>query len=123
MNRRAPRAPWGAFPLSELTVALAGILAVVGILTWGSPDSAWAFLGTMTLACLAGLEVAAREHFAGRRQHTTLLAGAVAVGLTAVAILVRVPAIVTLPLATAAFVLCATRLQRSFTRRARRPAS
>jgi uncharacterized integral membrane protein len=73
-----PPAPWGAFPLAELTI-LAGIVMLgVGIFA-KSPTS----LGVgVVLAALGGLEVAAREHFAGYRSHTTLLAGTVFVLVT-----------------------------------------
>lgn len=68
-----PPAPWGSFPLAELTV-LAGIVAlVVGVV--GKSLTALA-LGVV-LAGLGGLEVSVREHFAGYRSHTTLLAGTV----------------------------------------------
>ena len=68
-----PPAPWGSFPLAELTI-LAGIVMLgVGIFG-GSPTA----LGVgVVLACLGGMEVAIREHLAGYRSHTTLLAGAV----------------------------------------------
>ena len=73
-----PPAPWGAFPLAELTV-LAGIIAlVVGVVT-KSPTGIG--LGVV-LAGLGGLEVSLREHLAGYRSHTTLLAGTVFVVLT-----------------------------------------
>ncbi len=73
-----PPAPWGSFPLAELTV-LAGIIAlVVGVVT-KSPTS----IGVgVVLAALGGLEVSAREHFAGYRSHTTLLAGTAFVVVT-----------------------------------------
>lgn len=73
-----PPAPWGSFPLAELTV-LAGIVAlVVGIAT-KSPTG----IGVgVVLAALGGLEVSAREHFAGYRSHTTLLAGTAFVVVT-----------------------------------------
>jgi hypothetical protein len=66
-----PPAPWGDFPLAELTV-LAGLVALaIGVLG-GHPT----LLGIgVVLAGLGGLEVAVREHFAGYRSHTTLLAG------------------------------------------------
>lgn len=66
-----PPAPWGAFPLAELVI-LAGIVAlVVGFL-----GGTQALIGAgVVLAGLGGLEVAIREHFAGYRSHTTLLAG------------------------------------------------
>ncbi|MCW2989263.1 MAG: hypothetical protein JWM24_2201 [Solirubrobacterales bacterium] len=68
-----PPAPWGKFPLAELTI-LGGIVSlVVGIV--GQDPTA---LGIgVALAGLGGMEVAIREHFAGYRSHTTLLAGAV----------------------------------------------
>ena len=70
-----PPAPWGSAPLAELAI-LAGIVSlVVGIL--GRHPTA---IGIgVALAGLGGLEVAIREHFAGYRSHSTLLAGAVAV--------------------------------------------
>jgi hypothetical protein len=67
-----PPAPWGDVPLAELVI-LAGIVALVIGVVGGSPTA----LGVgVALAGLGGLEVAAREHFAGYRSHTTLLAGA-----------------------------------------------
>jgi hypothetical protein len=73
-----PPAPWGAFPLAELTV-LAGIVSLIlGIVT-KSPTT----IGIgVVLAALGGLEVSLREHLAGYRSHTTLLAGTVFVIVT-----------------------------------------
>jgi uncharacterized integral membrane protein len=73
-----PPAPWGDFPLAELTV-LAGLISLaVGVL--GNHPT---LLGVgVVLAGLGGLEVAVREHFAGYRSHTTLLAGTVFVLVT-----------------------------------------
>jgi uncharacterized integral membrane protein len=68
-----PPAPWGKFPLAELTV-LAGIVAlIVGVAT----QNPTAIGVGVVLGALGGLEVSVREHFAGYRSHTTLLAGAV----------------------------------------------
>ncbi|MGB7686110.1 MAG: hypothetical protein WBL45_10055 [Solirubrobacterales bacterium] len=66
-----PPAPWGTAPLAELVI-LAGIVSlVIGIV--GQKQTA---IGIgVALACLGGLEVSIREHFAGYRSHTTLLAG------------------------------------------------
>jgi len=73
-----PPAPWGAFPLAELTV-LAGIVALVIGIVSASPTA----IGIgVVLAGLGGLEVSIREHFAGYRSHTTLLAGTVFVLVT-----------------------------------------
>lgn len=68
-----PPAPWGNFPLAELVI-LAGIVCLIVGVLGGHPK----VLGVgVALAGLGGLEVAAREHFAGYRSHTTLLAGTV----------------------------------------------
>lgn len=74
-----PPAPWGSFPLAELMI-LAGIVALVVGLFGGGPTAIG--LG-VALACLGGLEVSVREHLAGYRSHTTLLAGFVFVGVVA----------------------------------------
>lgn len=68
-----PPAPWGDFPLAELAILAGIVLLAIGLL--GSHPTA---LGVgVVLASIGGLEVAAREHFAGYRSHTTLLAGTV----------------------------------------------
>jgi len=68
-----PPAPWGSVPLAELVI-LAGIVALAIGVIGGHPTA----IGIgVALAGLGGLEVAIREHFAGYRSHTTLLAGAV----------------------------------------------
>lgn len=73
-----PPAPWGSFPLAELTV-LAGIVALVIGVVSRHPTG----IGVgVVLAALGGLEVSVREHFAGYRSHTTLLAGTVFVLVT-----------------------------------------
>ncbi|HET6570080.1 MAG TPA: hypothetical protein VFG58_01140 [Solirubrobacterales bacterium] len=73
-----PPAPWGSFPLAELTV-LGGIVSLVVGVVSQSPTA----IGIgVVLAALGGLEVSAREHFAGYRSHTTLLAGVVFVLVT-----------------------------------------
>lgn len=73
-----PQAPWGSFPLAELAV-LAGIVALVAGFAAGSFE---AILLGLALAGLGGLEVSVREHLAGYRSHTTLLAGTVFVLVT-----------------------------------------
>ncbi|HEX2097176.1 MAG TPA: hypothetical protein VHF50_07400 [Solirubrobacterales bacterium] len=75
-----PPAPWGTFPLAELTI-LAGIV-VLGIGFAGQSPVAIA-VGAV-LGALGGLEVSVREHFAGYRSHTTLLAGVAFVLVTGV---------------------------------------
>jgi uncharacterized integral membrane protein len=65
-------------PLAELVI-LAGIIALAIGVFGGNPTA----IGVgVALAGLGGLEVAIREHFAGYRSHTTLLAGAAFVLVT-----------------------------------------
>jgi hypothetical protein len=81
-----PQAPWGRFPLSELVI-LAGIVFII----WGAvkgDDGGERFLAAgLVLAFLGAGELALREHMAGYRSHSSLLAGATAfVVVTAVAL-------------------------------------
>ena len=72
-----PPAPWGNFPLAELLV-LAGILLMIwGVVSWDD-DGNLRFGAGLAVAALGGLELSVREHFAGYRSHTTLLAGVAA---------------------------------------------
>jgi uncharacterized membrane protein len=73
-----PPAPWGSFPLVEICVLLAIVLLIWGFVKGGTQGATMVFAG-LAVGSLAGLELAIREHFAGFRSHTTLLAGAVAV--------------------------------------------
>lgn len=73
-----PPAPWGSAPLAELVI-LAGIVSLVIGMISANPTA----IGIgVALAGLGGMEVAIREHFAGYRSHTTLLAGAAFVLVT-----------------------------------------
>src|SRR4051812_39571574 len=90
-----PPAPWGKFPVVELSVLLALILGVTGIVVWGCE-------GQIMLACaaalgsLAGLELSIREHLAGFKSHSTVLAGTVAIATLAVLYFARAPKAVSL---------------------------
>ena len=74
----APKAPWHPFPLAELCVLVGIIVLVIGFTSEGERRLTLLLAG-MALASLAGLEVAVREHFAGYRSHSSLLAGMTAV--------------------------------------------
>lgn len=68
-----PPAPWGKAPLAELVI-FAGIVSLIYGIVGQQPTA----IGIgVALAGLGGMEVAIREHLAGFRSHTTLLAGAV----------------------------------------------
>jgi hypothetical protein len=81
-----PEAPWGNFPLSELVILLG-----IALITWGlfsGRDAGDKRLAAgILLAALGGGELALREHLAGYRSHTTLLAGVAAFSVvTAIAL-------------------------------------
>jgi hypothetical protein len=108
-----PPAPWGSFPLAELTI-LAGIVALVVGLFGGGPTA----IGIgVALACLGGMEVAVREHLAGFRSHTTLLAGFVFVAVVALLFYAAGQLLaVSLAVGAVAFVLAFLGLRRVFQR-------
>jgi lysylphosphatidylglycerol synthetase-like protein (DUF2156 family) len=108
-----PPAPWGKFPLAELTV-LAGIVCLIVGVVGGTPR----VIGVgVVLAGLGGFEVSVREHFAGYRSHTTLLAGTVFV-LTVGALFYLADQILAICLAAGAavFLLAFFLLRRAFQR-------
>jgi hypothetical protein len=82
-----PPAPWDPFPLVEIVVLLALILLVAGFFVHGSRGPTMIIAG-VTLGMLAGLELSIREHFAGYKSHTTVLAGTLAVVTLAIAFFV-----------------------------------
>ena len=112
----APQAPWSPFPLTELVILLALVMLALGFLSNGDRRGTFVGIG-LVLASLGGGELALREHFAGFRSHTTLLAGltgfiagalAVAAGTSKFAVL-----IIAVAVGLAAFPL----LRRAFKRR------
>ena len=68
-----PPPPWGSFPLVELAVFLAIVFFVLGLVLGGAKGQVL-LTGALALGSLAGLEVSIREHFAGYRSHSTLIA-------------------------------------------------
>ena len=80
-----PTAPWGSFPLSELVI-LIGIVLILWGAVKGSDGSRFIAAG-LVIAGLGGGELALREHMAGYRSHSSLLAGVAAFAVvTAVAL-------------------------------------
>jgi hypothetical protein len=72
--RERPPAPWGRFPLVELVILLGLVLLVAGFFVQGTRGLTMIAAG-VALASLAGLELSIREHLAGYRSHSTVLAG------------------------------------------------
>ncbi len=115
-----PPAPWGSFPLVELVVAVALVMLVAGFFIGGSRGSVLLITG-FALGSLAGLELSVREHFAGYRSHTLLLAGFVAAIVLAALFYVApddVPVVVRLVIAGIVFAGSARILSLMFERRA-----
>jgi hypothetical protein len=108
-----PPAPWGSFPLTQLAVLAGLILIGIGLFS-GDPAL---LLGGLLLGSVGGLELSLREHFAGFRSHTTLLAG---VGAVAVALIawfaVGIPFAASVGIAAASFVFLFYLLRRAFIR-------
>jgi hypothetical protein len=78
-----PRAPWGSFPLTELVVLLALVCGVAGLVRLGHREGGLLLGAALVLGCLGGLEIAVREHFAGRRSRAGLIGASVAAAASA----------------------------------------
>ncbi|HEY7076016.1 MAG TPA: hypothetical protein VH418_11625 [Solirubrobacteraceae bacterium] len=86
-----PRAPWHPFPLVELCVFVGIVLLVLGGLNVHSDRGRLMLVCGMALGSLGGLDTAVREHWAGYRSHTTVLAAAPAVVVAALLYFARAP--------------------------------
>jgi hypothetical protein len=82
IEEERPPAPWGSFPLVEIVVLIGLVMLVAGLFVQGSQGRVLLSTG-LALGALAGLELSIREHFAGYRSHTALLAAAAAVATLA----------------------------------------
>lgn len=106
-----PPAPWGSLPLQEITVLVALVMLGIGLLT----TSPVALAVGVVLGCLAGLELSTREHFAGYRSHTALIAGTAFVfTVGALYYAAHLILIVSLAVGAAVFVVCFLTLRRAF---------
>jgi hypothetical protein len=113
----APKAPWSPFPLVELCILVAIVMILAGFFTSG--DRRGLLLGCgFALVSLASIELSLREHFAGYRSHSSLLAGCCAVA-SAVPLffLTKLPYEVLLVVAAAIFAIAFRGLRRAFVRR------
>ncbi len=80
-----PTAPWGNFPLSELVILLGLVLILWGAARGSGGEEMLA--AGLVIASLGGGELALREHMAGYRSHSSLLAGGAAfIAVTIVAL-------------------------------------
>jgi hypothetical protein len=70
-----PPAPWGSFPLIELCVLSGIIMLVLGAFVVGGDRGPILIAAGLALGSIGGLELSIREHLAGYRSHTLVLAG------------------------------------------------
>lgn len=70
-REEAPQPIWAPFPLTELLILLGLVMAVVGLISRNMPVA----IGGLVIVSSASIELASREHFAGYRSHSALLAG------------------------------------------------
>jgi len=115
-----PPAPWGSFPLVEIAVLVGIVMLVAGFIIGGSQGTLAIATG-LVLASLGGLELSIREHFAGYRSHSLLLAGFASVVVLALLFYVSpdsVPVAARIAIGLAVFGGGAWALAQAFRRRA-----
>jgi hypothetical protein len=111
-----PPAPWGSFPLVEIVILIGIVLLVWGFFVEGQRGATMIIAG-LALASLAGLELTIREHFAGFRSHSTLLAGAGGAATIAVVFFTTRNSFIALGAAIVVFGACFWLFRRAFARR------
>ena len=112
----APQPAWAPFPLTELVILLSIIMLGLGFLSGG--DRRGVLLGGgFVLVTLAAGELSVREHFAGYRSHSSLLAGICAIVAAIPVWLLPVPQGVVLLVGAVVFVLALMGFRRAFMRR------
>ncbi len=71
----SPPAPWGSFPLVELCVLTGIVMLILGFFVVGGSRGPILIAAGLALGSIGGLELSIREHFAGYKSHTAILAG------------------------------------------------
>ena len=112
-----PKPPWHPFPLVELSILVGIVLIVLGLFVVEGDRGRILLVFGLALGSLGGLDTAAREHFAGYKPHTMVLAGIPAVGLAGILYFAAVPWPVLVAAALAAFAAGAALLARAYQRR------
>ena len=113
-----PKAPWHPFPLVEITILVGLVLIVVGFLAKDSTRGRTLLAFGLTLGALGGLDTAVREHFAGYRSHTFVLAGFPAVALAVILAVAGLPPYIPPAVAVIVFVAASLALRRVWHRKA-----
>jgi hypothetical protein len=115
-GRERPPSPWGSFPLVELTILVSLVLLIWGFFAGGTRGAVMIVAG-ISLGSLAALELTLREHFAGYRSHSSVLAGFVTVIVLGVGFVLEWPQAVKLAAGAGAFALCFYLFREAFKRR------
>ena len=113
-----PKAPWHPFPLVELSALIGIVLLVVGLFNANDDSGRLMIVTGMVLGSLAGLDTALREHFAGFKSHSTLLAGLPMVLVAGAVYFGGAPGLVVVAAAVATFALVFVGARRAFRRKA-----
>lgn len=116
-GEQRPKAPWHPVPLVELCVLAGIVLIVVGFIDFDDRDGRILLAMGLVLASLAGLDTAVRDHYAGFRSHSMLLAGVPAVLLAGGLFYARAPWPAVVAAAVVVFVAGLLFFQRQFRRR------
>src|ERR687886_760615 len=115
-----PKPPWHPVPLVELSVLVGIVLLVLGVLNLDEDRGKVMLVMGMALGSLGGLDTALREHFAGYRSHTTIIAGLPAVVTAAALYFAKAPWPVLIVAAALVFAAVFTLARKAFMRRAKR---
>jgi hypothetical protein len=113
----APQPAWAPFPLTELTILLSIVLLAWGFAFASGDRRAVLLGGGFVLVTLSAGELSFREHFAGYRSHSSLLAGLAAVVVAIPFYVAGVPQSVIPPIALVAGLIAFFLLRRAFVRR------
>src|SRR3954451_946421 len=115
-----PKPPWHPVPLVELCVLVGLVLLVLGAINLQSDRGKLLLVLGMGLGSLGGLDTALREHLAGYRSHTTVIASLPAVTAAAAAYFAGVPWPILVVAAVAVFSAVFWWMRRVFMRAASR---
>src|SRR3954452_23348741 len=112
----APQPAWAPFPLTELCILTGIVLLGLGFFAQGHQRAVLLGGGFVVVALAAG-ELAGREHFAGCRSHSSLLAGICAILAAIPFWLLPVPQELVLVVGVLTFVGALVAFRRAFMRR------
>lgn len=109
-------APWHPFPLVELSVLVGIVCIVIGLLSSDETHGRVLLALGVSLGALGGLDTSLREHFAGYRSHSLVLAAFPAVAVAVIIGLARAPLYLIVPVMLGVFLLAFVALRRVWER-------